>query len=248
METGISFEINEKLNIISLIGFSDLIWNIDNTGVFSYTENTVYTGLALEIMPIDFFTLNLGAFGNVLFEADALISGGFEQTTGLEFNIEEAFVEFNINNSISPTFNKNDASLTDTISYDLTFPFLNFINDKINTGLYIEGETEIENIFSDNSVNETNIASEFFAGIYTNPVEPLSIHILFAMFNEVSYDGNKALVEGTGVNAFGMKAGVNITHDWFWAEINYVPRFGVFIDDVNQNAEHNFEICFGVDF
>ena len=247
LDMGISFTINNFLSASTFIGLRDLNWDIDNSGNFKFASAEVYIGFGLDIAPLDFFSINLKLSNYEVLEPENKINFGFDFETNFAFNFEKACIEFNICNNFNPCFNGKEAYIKDSISYELIFNFFNFLNDKINTGLYIEGTFESNNTFDNSDIKLYDFSNEFFAGIITKPLDYISGYLLFAMFNEASYKNNKVFKDSK-VNSFGLKTGISFSYEIFSTELFYQPKIGVFIDNKDsETSDHTIGLSFSVE-
>jgi opacity protein-like surface antigen len=247
LDAGILFTVNDVLSILIFLGARDVNWTIDNNGVFGYSSSQLYAGLGLDITPADFMGINLKISNFEIFESGNRVKAGMDFETNFTFTFEKAFLDFSICNNFKPAFNRYQADINDVIGYNLTFNFFNFINDKINIGIYIEGEFDSLNTIESLSTKTYSFANEFFAGITASPVEFMSVYVLFAMFNEGQIEDN-AFIEGSKINSYGLKTGISFQIKWFSVEAYYVPKIRVYIDDEKKAPEHIIGLNAGFEF
>lgn len=243
---GISFVFNDVVALNLFLGASDFNWAIDNVGNFSYVTNEFYAGagvdLTFSVASLSFYLSNME-----IIDSGARVKSGLDFGASLSLTFEKAYLDISLSNNFKPSFNRYTANIYNSTGYELKFNFFNFINDKINTGLLVSGEYEGTAVVEKIIAQTYSYSNEFYAGIVTSPIEMLSAYLLFAMFNDGSIE-NKALVEGSKINSYGLKAGLSITVDKFSIEGYYLPKIGVFVDDKKEVSEHLIGLTLSISF
>ncbi|MBP5705908.1 MAG: hypothetical protein J6W76_01385, partial [Spirochaetales bacterium] len=179
---------------------------------------------------------------------------------GLE--VEQAFLSFEIADAIEATWSgvrsnglfEFDASkaaathLYNDFTYGLRFNFFNFIKDTLNTGLYIDGELEIDadwgefdysdplDVKYDNGTyTGTALCNEFNIGLVTNPVKWFEGYVGFNMMNENLYqpeDENAAGEKTLGSfnsTRFGIKGRATFFYKCVSFDLNWIGYPGNFV-------------------
>jgi hypothetical protein len=245
-EAGIKFEIRNYVKITPFTGLSDLKWEVNNSGSFTFLESSVYAGSAFTFKPLDFFSIGTWLSNVEKFETSSVIWAGFKTGLACDFNIEKAFLELSLSDEISPVFKtgidpKTTTSLVNMLEYSLGFNFLNFVNEKINTGLYIEGKFETASLYR-NQYDSTSLTNEFFAGIKTNPIKYFEGFVGIAMFNEAGYGNNFQIESGSKILDIGLKASLVFSYEWFSFDLSYVPRLYTSVDNIQGKINHFFTV------
>ncbi len=259
LEGGVNLNLHEMITLSPYAGASDVKFSVGETPVvtitnpgigvasptFNWDEATVYTGLKLALVPVDFLEISLALYNTNTFEPDWAYAGlGF--SLGFGFNIEKAFLEISLSDDLEPTWAAKPAiaaertavftKLFNKFKYGLRFNFFNFIRDDLNTGLFAEGKLETTSKFGDGDENDkdyqgTELKNEFFIGLATNPIEWFECYAAFAMFNENNY-APKTEIAGKDVkiaaltNDFGIKLGVKFFYKCVSFDLNWVGRNG----------------------
>ena len=247
LEMGLSFAINDILSIPLFLGSDCLSWSVDETGDFSFDGGEVYAGLGVDIAPVDFLKISIALSNYEIFKLNKKISFGFDFETNLDFNFEKQFLSLDLGNNFKPNFNSDRAKIFNSSTYGMTFNFFNFINDKINTGLAIDGCFEVTATNDYSETLSTNYYNELFVGFVTNPVEFFTGYIYFVMYNEWEVNSKNKILKSSKSNSFGLKAGVSFNYEWFSTDIYYEPLIGIFIGDELSDCEHKVAISFGVE-
>ncbi len=245
LDMGVYITLTDMIGIYPYIGVSDFAVSMGSNGILADIYGMIYAGIGTTITPIDMLSINIGLVNTEFVGIDKVVYAGFSLYTGITLEVEAAFISLDIANYLNPLFNNTTVLLWDTITYELTFNFLNFINPKINTGLFVQGELFTSNDFANGSFTGFSYSNELFAGIITNPIESFKLYVLFAMYNYGAFDDGYKAIDGRS-DALGMKIGMSFTHNWFNAEINYIPKFGVYTDGVIGGTEHCFQVNIGI--
>ncbi len=239
LDMGLYITLNDMISIYPYMGVADFSFTVVPGGQFQALFGMVYAGVGTTLSLSDYVTINIGLVNTEYF-LDKTVYAGVSLFTGFTFSIAPAFLDINIENYFNPLFNNTTVSIQDTIVYSLTFNFLNFIDERINTGLYIEGQFWIGPNFTDASYTGLDYTNEIFAGISSTPVEAVTIYALFAMYNIGGSDSTYATTYQT--DSFGLKTGIRFTCEWFTAEFNYIPIFGIYDTNTYTGQEHRFQI------
>jgi hypothetical protein len=245
LEMGLKFRIGKYFEITPMIGASDLMWTIDNQGVFGFNEAGLYTGSYFNFIPNEIVTISTWLCNMEKFEPDSVMWFGLKTGLGFDIDIEKAYIEIEIKDDFTPLFQsgkegKLTTSLSNSLEYLFVFNFLNFINEKINTGFYTEGKFDSESLFCIEGYYSTSLCNEFYAGLTTNPVEYFEGHFAFAMFNQITVNRDGTAEEGSKTLDIGLKVGVSFNYKWFSLAFDYVPHIFTSIDDVRDKVNHFF--------
>lgn len=222
---------------------------------FKFDEATVYAGLKLALAPIDMLGLEFALYQTDYFgdkAANLGVAAGFGFSVGLSLNVEQAFLELEVADALEPTWSGNRTGkayythLYNDFTYGLRFNFFNFIKDTLNTGLYIDGEFEVDADWGDDADDPkphtgTEFTNEFNAGIVTNPIDWFEGYVGFKMMNENLYGpevdlGNRKGIFADCNNKFGLKVGTTFIYKCVSFDLNWVGYFGNF-------AIANIDIC-----
>lgn len=253
LEAGIKLHVTDFFEIAPMFGVKDLLWDIDNNGAFKFNETGLYAGSYFNFKPHEIVTISTW-FGNMeKFESNSVLWAGMKTGIGIDFDIENAFIELEIKDGFDPVYQsgtdpKLRTLLSNSLEYSFNFNVFNFINEKINTGFFIEGKLDTNSFFDDTSYNSTVLDNEFYFGVKTNPVKYFEGYCAFALFNGASFDNQHSIVTGAKIFDLGLKVGANITYEWFGVELNYVPHLYTSIDDVKGGISHVFELHLIVNF
>ena len=231
---------------------------------FKFDEATVYTGLKLALAPVDILGLEFALYNVDYFGekacGDLKAAAGLGFSIGLTLEVEQAFFSLEIADAIEPTWagcrtgvdsegNERTAFYThlyNDFTYGIRFNFFNFIKDTLNTGLYIDGELEIDADWGnggddDDEYQTTDWTNEFNIGLVTNPIEWFEGYFGFIMKNETEetdYEvpGEDPIANNTWTNKFGIKFGTTFTYKCVSFDLNWIGYVG------------NFSKAYGYDF
>ena len=230
LNAGFGIEFN---NYFALKPFVEnvIAWPIDALGVPAFESDELTFGIAGIFTPVELLTIEI-MIGNVEeFPADDIIWAGIKSNLMFNLNIEKAFLEIEVSDTLKSVFqlqhtdSKVNTSLVNELESSIVFNFFNFINEDLNTGIFIEDTLETASSFnSDREYEETALGNELFVGISTNPVEFFTALIAFAMFNEVTFDEDSNFVEDSKVLDIGLKVGLEFLHQWFSFGARVCPR------------------------
>ncbi|MBR6200032.1 MAG: hypothetical protein IKQ61_07220 [Spirochaetales bacterium] len=280
LEGGVNLNLVDDIGLVlsPFAGVSDVkavVSPADDGLRFNFDEATTYAGLKLALAPIDMLGLefalyNVDYFGNKAATLGAAAGLGFSVGLGLE--VEQAFLTFEIANALEATWSgvrspigllEFDASkaaatqLYNDFTYGLRFNFFNFIKDTLNTGLYIDGELEINaywgsvddsdplNVKYDNGTYTTTVlTNEFNIGLVTNPIEWFEGYFGFIMKNENEYLAevdvpglDKKALPSILNNKFGIKLGTTFIYKCVSFDLNWIGWVGNFGTGVDLNND-----------
>jgi len=222
----------------------------------------------IDMLGLEFALYNVDYFGEKAC-GDLKAAAGLGFGIGLNLGVEQAFLDFEIADAIEMTWAGCRTGyvegtgtgvydpITDTeigadsrqafrthlyndFTYGLRFNFFNFIKDTLNTGLYIDGELEIDADWGTNAddaeYTATEINNEFNIGLITNPIDWFEGYFGFIMKNKNQYapesDVIPALDRTTlwsiNNNKFGIKFGTTFTYKCVSFDLNWIGYVGNF--------------------
>ena len=268
LEGGVNLNLVDDIGLAlsPFAGVRDVKAVVDPTVVnaFFFDEATVYTGLKLALAPIDILGLefalyNVDKFGGAA-HGDLGAAAGFGFSVGLALEVEQAFFSLEIADALEPTWagcrtgvDSDGESrpavythLYNDFTYAIRFNFFNFIKDTLNTGLYVDGELELDadwgNGTDDDAEYQTTAwKNEFNIGLITNPIEWFEGYFGFNMINETSesvYDlglGVDEVANNTWTNKFGIKFGTTFFYKCVSFDLNWCGYVGNFSKDYGKN-------------
>ena len=221
-----------------------VVMNTDSTAdgtrkkekTFGLDKGSLNLGLGLAADPTDWLSIEM-----TLFQWDYFTTTnvwvGLGGSLGLSFSAEKAFFSFDLWDEVSARFvdsNGMNMLLLNYLDYGFRFNFFNFINPKINTGLYAEGEFELDLDTTDGKYTNNELYNEFYIGIKSNPLPFLSLWTSFFVQADGNYKEDCSQEPG-GTIDIGLLTGIGFSYSGFNASFAYEPHLGRWSKDNDGN-------------
>jgi hypothetical protein len=200
---------------------------------FGLHNGSLNFGLSLAADPTDWFSIEMTLFQWDYFTPTDPIWVGLGGSLGLSFYAEKAFFSFDLWDEVSVRFTENDGTkmmLLNYLDYGFQFNFFNFINPKINTGLYTEGEFELDLDTTDGKYDVNELYNEFYIGIKSSPLPFMSFWTSFFVQADANYNDDLSQEIGSGSIDIGLQTGITFSYNGFSASFNYEPHLGRWAD------------------
>lgn len=214
------------------------------------TEVSPELGVGLSFNPIESVTLDLGLGHNLKFEPRSLetfsIDAGLIASASITY--ENSFFSFSVSDTFNPLWritevektevkdeNKVVLKSTDMEDYyknyidnelevELTFDFLNFVKEDLNTGLWIYNDLVTDHYFDkDSNFSKCSFENELHAGLHTNPVEWFAAKAAFYGDFLFETDKDGKIADGSDTAGLGLFLEVAFAYKNIGFAVSYKP-------------------------
>ncbi len=192
---------------------------------FRFQYGALKTGMSAAADVADFFSIGCNLFQWTYFTEDNPVWVGLGYSLSLDFSIEKAFLDINFWDEISTRWADKDNATKNRIlnlfDYGFQFNFFNFINPKINTGLYASGEFELDYDSKDGKFDANYLYNELYTGIKSSPLPFLTFWTAYFVQAECNWNEDGTRVAGKGAIDMGLDTGITFKYNGFSVTFDY---------------------------
>ncbi|MBR6061271.1 MAG: hypothetical protein IKQ61_12090 [Spirochaetales bacterium] len=192
---------------------------------FRFQYGALKTGMSASVDATDFFSIGCNLFQWTYFTEENPVWAGLGYSLSLDFSIEKAFLEINLWDEISTRWADKDNATKNRIlnlfDYGFQFNFFNFINPKINTGLYASGEFELDYDSKDGKFENNYLYNEVYTGIKSSPMPFLTFWAAYFVQAECNWNQDGSRVAGDGAIDMGLDTGITFKYNGFSVTFDY---------------------------
>lgn len=220
------------------------------------TEVSPELGIGLSFTPIEPITLDFGLAHNLKLEPSDLevfsIDSGFIASVG--FAYENSFFALGISDTFNPLWRitgKEDykSYIDNELEVELTFDFLNFVKEDLNTGLWVYNDLVTDHYFDkDDDFFKCSFENELFAGLHTNPVEWFGAKAAF--YGDFLFDTNKDgnVEDGSDTAGLGLFLEVAFAYKNIGFAVSYKPVLYTVNADSPKDTSHEVLAAISISF
>ena len=192
---------------------------------FRFQYGALKTGMSVSADVTDFFSIGCNLFQWTYFTEENPVWAGLGYSLSLDFSIEKAFLDINFWDEISTRWaDKDNATnnlLLNLFDYGFQFNFFNFIDKRINTGIYASGEFELDYSSKDGKFAENYLYNEIYTGIKSSPLPFLSFWMAYFVQAECKWNENGTRVADEGAIDMGLDTGISFKYNGFSVSFDY---------------------------
>ncbi|HBD95775.1 MAG: hypothetical protein A2015_09895 [Spirochaetes bacterium GWF1_31_7] len=261
MELGLDVAVTDKITVTPYFSNTfDFSVNTDSdpssdTNRVSFGSDELSIGLNLTVTPIDIVSIGFGVSNDYSFELDYYPTIGLSAFLELGINVDEIFLSLLLNDTITPAFTKNIETnklytdLTNELTFELYFNFLNFINADLNSGLWLTNTFDFTNWYTDSKYDGKELNNELYVGLGFNPFEFFEASVAAFIINGWIFDDSDAVLNTETTFDVGLELSTTYIYKSTSFSVTYSPTLYSAVDNVvADKISHEFSAAVGVSF
>ncbi len=220
----------------------------------SFGSDELSIGLNLTVTPIDMLSIGFGVSNDYSFSFKDKPVVGLSAFLELELTVEQAFLNLLLNDTINPAFKKvndekSNTDLTNELTVELYFNFLNFVNTSLNSGLWVTNTFDFTNSYVNSEYQGNEVNNELYAGLGFNPYEFFEASVAAFVINGWKFNNTNVIVNADTTFDVGLELSTTFIYKSTSFNVTYSPTLYSTVDNVvADKISHEFYAAVGVSF
>lgn len=250
-DMGVTLTPVEWVSIVPGIKIYDFTWQVKNDVRLHFVNLYVSPGITFHFPLRKNLTLSTW-LANV--EKVVGIDGvwaGLNTGLGIKAAYDPYYLSLVVKDEFEPLFKitsapGGSAHLKNTLSYLVGINVFNYINEKVNSGIYVQGKFILNPMFTGGVYSALGINNVLFAGFQFNPLPLFKAYAALALYNGIVVLNNGSPKGGSNKFDVGITTGITFFYKNWAFKGYYMPRFYTSVDGVPGSMLHMFGVYVSV--